>query len=219
MRSSRSGTSDVDREPYNLKQRISKTRLLMNPLEQHLTQYAAYHRDRRNIATHFAGIPMIVVAIMSFLARPAVSLSELPFLELSGGQLPGAAMLETAMGLAGHVISPALALCVAGSLYYLRLDLRFGLLMSILNVLALWLGAQIAALDWSQWLGWSLGIFIGGWALQALGHYWEGRKPAFMDDIRGLIIGPLFVVAEAGFALGFRRQVAMRIEASAGPTR
>jgi len=191
----------------------------MNPLEQHLTQYAAYHRDRRNIATHFAGIPMIVVAIMSFLARPAVPLSELPFLELSSGQLPGAAMFETAMGLAGNGISPALALCLVGSLYYLRLDLRFGVLMSILNVLALWLGAQIAALHWSHWLGWSLGIFIGGWALQALGHYWEGRKPAFMDDIRGLIIGPLFVVAEAGFALGFRRQVAMRIEESAGPTR
>ncbi len=219
MRSGRNRSSEVDREPYNPEQRISKTSPLMNPLEQHLTQYAAYHRDRRNIATHFAGIPMIVVAIMSFLARPAVPLAELPFLELSGGPLPGAAILETALGLSGPGITPALALCLAGSLYYLRLDLRFGLSMSILNVLALWLGLQIAALDWSHWLGWSLGIFIGGWALQALGHYWEGRKPAFMDDIRGLIIGPLFVVAEAGFALGFRRQVAMRIEASAGPTR
>ena len=27
-----------------------------------LTQYAAYHRDRRNIATHFVGVPMIVFA-------------------------------------------------------------------------------------------------------------------------------------------------------------
>ena len=166
----------------------------MNALEQHLAQYAAYHRDRRNIATHFVGIPMIVVAIMSFLARPALTLAELPWLELT--------------------ISPALVLYLAGSLYYLRLDLRFGLSMSILNGLALWLGLQIAALDWSHWFGWSLGIFIGGWALQALGHYWEGRKPAFMDDIRGLAIGPLFVVAEAGFALGFRREVAAQIEES-----
>ena len=163
----------------------------MNALEQHLTQYAAYHRDRRNIATHFIGIPMIVVAIMSFLARPVLTLAGLPFPGLS--------------------ISPALVLYLAGSLYYLRLDLRFGVSMSILNGLALWLGLQMAALDWSHWFGWSLGIFVGGWALQALGHYWEGRKPAFMDDIRGLAIGPLFVVAEAGFALGFRREVATRI--------
>ena len=166
----------------------------MGQLEQHLIQYAAYHRDRRNIATHFIGIPMIVVAIMSFLARPALPLTEVPFPGLS--------------------ISPALVLYLAGTLYYLWLDLRFGVSMSILNGLALWFGLQMAALDGSHWFGWSLGIFVGGWALQALGHYWEGRKPAFMDDIRGLAIGPLFVVAEAGFALGLRRQIAMRIEES-----
>jgi len=166
----------------------------MNPLEQHLIQYAAYHRDRRNIATHFIGIPMIVVAIMSFLARPALTVNELPWLELT--------------------ISPALVLYLLGGLYYLWLDLRFGLSMALLNALALWLGLQLAALDWSHWLGWSLGIFIGGWTLQALGHYWEGRKPAFMDDIRGLAIGPLFVVAEAGFALGFRREIERQIEES-----
>jgi uncharacterized membrane protein YGL010W len=163
-------------------------------LTDHLATYASYHRDRRNIATHFIGIPMIVVAIMSFLARPALTVNELPWLELT--------------------ISPALVLYLLGGLYYLWLDLRFGLSMALLNALALWLGLQIAALDWSHWLGWSLGIFIGGWTLQALGHYWEGRKPAFMDDIRGLAIGPLFVVAEAGFALGFRREVAAQIEES-----
>jgi len=163
-------------------------------IEQHLIQYAAYHRDRRNIATHFIGIPMIVVAIMSFLARPALAVADLPWLEFS--------------------ISPALMLYLLGSLYYLWLDIRFGLTMALLNALALWLGLQIAALDRSHWLGWSLGLFIGGWALQALGHYWEGRKPAFMDDIRGLAIGPLFVVAEAGFTLGLRREIERQIEAS-----
>ena len=32
----------------------------MRPIEQLLTQYAAYHRDRRNIATHLVGVPTIV---------------------------------------------------------------------------------------------------------------------------------------------------------------
>ena len=35
----------------------------MKTLTDHLAQYAAYHRDRRNIATHFIGIPLIVVAV------------------------------------------------------------------------------------------------------------------------------------------------------------
>ena len=35
-----------------------------------MVQYAAYHRDRRNIATHFVGIPLIVFAVGALLARP-----------------------------------------------------------------------------------------------------------------------------------------------------
>ena len=34
----------------------------MKTLTDHLTQYAAYHQDSRNVATHFVGIPMIVLA-------------------------------------------------------------------------------------------------------------------------------------------------------------
>ena len=45
----------------------------MKSLEENLTQYAAYHRDRRNIATHFFGIPLIVFAIVLALATASVS--------------------------------------------------------------------------------------------------------------------------------------------------
>ena len=38
-----------------------------------LAQYAAYHRDRRNIVSHFVGVPMIVFSIGVLLARPALS--------------------------------------------------------------------------------------------------------------------------------------------------
>jgi len=39
-----------------------------------LVQYAAYHRDRRNIASHLVGVPMIVFAVGVLLARPAIPL-------------------------------------------------------------------------------------------------------------------------------------------------
>lgn len=38
----------------------------MKTLTDHLTQYAAYHRDQRNILTHIIGIPLIVVAVASY---------------------------------------------------------------------------------------------------------------------------------------------------------
>ncbi|HEY2608686.1 MAG TPA: Mpo1-like protein, partial [Paraburkholderia sp.] len=49
----------------------------MSTLTQQLTQYAAYHRDRRNIATHFIGIPLIVLALAVLLSRPAFTLGAL----------------------------------------------------------------------------------------------------------------------------------------------
>ena len=43
----------------------------MRNLTEQLTQYAAYHRDTRNIGTHFIGIPLIVVALAVLLSRPS----------------------------------------------------------------------------------------------------------------------------------------------------
>jgi len=44
-----------------------------------------------------------------------------------------------------------------------------------------------------------------------VGHFYEKKKPAFMDDIMGLAIGPLFVLAEMVFMLGFRKDLEQRI--------
>ncbi|WP_233871575.1 hypothetical protein [Paraburkholderia adhaesiva] len=45
------------------------------------------------------------------------------------------------------------------------------------------------------------------------------RKPAFVDNVIGLVIGPLFVLAEALFGPGWRPALRAAIEAKAGPTR
>jgi uncharacterized membrane protein YGL010W len=57
----------------------------------------------------------------------------------------------------------------------------------------------------------SIGIFVVGWVFQFVGHFYEKKKPAFVDDLVGLVIGPLFVLAEAVFLLGFRKQLQQRI--------
>jgi uncharacterized membrane protein YGL010W len=55
---------------------------------------------------------------------------------------------------------------------------------------------------------------VVGWVLQFVGHIrYEHRKPAFVDDIVGLLIGPLFVLAEALFGFGMRRPLRDAIEA------
>ena len=45
---------------------------LFLPADDLMVQYARYHRDRRNIATHMIGVPMIVFGVGVLLARGQV---------------------------------------------------------------------------------------------------------------------------------------------------
>ena len=43
----------------------------------------------------------------------------------------------------------------------------------------------VAAGSLASWLGTGLGLFLVGWVIQFIGHAFEGRKPAFVDDLIG----------------------------------
>lgn len=36
---------------------------------------------------------------------------------------------------------------------------------------------------------WAIGLFLSGWALQFIGHAFEGRPPEFLKDWRFLFVG------------------------------
>ena len=135
---------------------------------------------------------MIVVAVAVLLSRPAWSMAGLSW-------------------------SPALLLALAASVFYLRLEVRLGVLMTVLMALSVWAGQVLAAQSTGLWLSSGLGLFVIGWVIQFIGHYYEGRKPAFVDDLSGLIVGPLFVVAELAFLLGLRHDLKQAIEQRSGP--
>jgi len=159
-----------------------------------MAQYAAYHRDRRNIATHFVGIPLIVFAVGALLARPTFAVGS-------------------------WALTPAAVAWGLTALWYLtRGSLVLGVATSIVNLLLIAAALPLGHLETTPWLAWSLGTFVIGWIIQFVGHYYEGRKPAFADDLRGLLIGPMFVVGEALFALGWGKKMLAEIEARAGPT-
>jgi len=165
----------------------------MRTLEEQITRYAAYHRDRRNIATHFIGIPMIVFSVVLALGTGTFS----------------AGSWTTSLAAAGTV---------AAALYYLRLDLTLGLAMVVYLALnCIGSDATIAAVGVRSALWLALAIFVAGWILQFWGHKFEGMKPAFLDDMAGLIIGPLFMMTEVFFALGLKPKLREYVEARVGP--
>lgn len=168
----------------------------MKSLLEHLSTYASYHRDRRNIATHFVGIPMILFSITAFLARPSFAIGE-----------------------TGFAIAPVHVVGLGAAVFYFLLDVRYGLVMAVFLALNVWGATALAAQSTAVWAGVAGAMFVVGWIFQLVGHVWEGKKPAFVDDLVGLLIGPLFVVAEAGFFVGIGRGVNEEIERAVGPTR
>jgi uncharacterized membrane protein YGL010W len=159
-----------------------------------LAQYAEYHRDRRNIATHFVGIPMIVFAVCVLLARPAFTLG-------------------------GFTLSPAWIVFALSALWWItRGQFVLGALLSLVTLGMLVVAQPLAAGSTALWLAWGAGGFVLGWVIQFIGHHYEGRKPAFVDDLVGLLVGPMFVLAEALFALGWGQALKREIERRAGPT-
>lgn len=160
----------------------------MKTLTENLSQYAAYHRNPKNIATHLVGIPMIVLAVVILLDRATFNLAGLP-------------------------VSLATIAVIAASIYYMKLDIKFGYAMGVFLLFCLWVAQQVTEQSTASWLTIGLGLFVVGWIIQFLGHYFEGRKPAFMDDIMGLMIGPLFVAAEIAFMFKWRLEIKQAIEA------
>jgi uncharacterized membrane protein YGL010W len=164
------------------------------PASTLLQQYAAYHRDRRNIVTHFVGVPMIVFGVGVLLARPG--------LVVGGWDLT----------LAGLVFA-------LSALWYLtRGALGLGVAVSAGVGLLVWLAHGVAGGSVAQWLAWGLGFFVVGWVIQFIGHYYEGKKPAFADDVVGLLVGPMFVVLELLAPLGLFKGLMQDIERHAGGT-
>jgi uncharacterized membrane protein YGL010W len=149
-----------------------------------LAGYAAVHRSGRNKATHFVGIPVIVFSLLLLLGLWRVEL-------------------------AGREVSVALLIGAVAVLGWMALDLGIGLIMAAIMAPAWYAAEALAgALGPSASLLAFAVLFVGGWALQFLGHHYEGKRPALVDNIFQGFVGPMFLVAEALVASGYRADLA-----------
>jgi uncharacterized membrane protein YGL010W len=152
-------------------------------LAEHLEAYAAYHRDPRNTITHFAGVPLVTFAIFLFLAW---------FRFRYAADLP---------------LTGATLFYLAVLIYYLRLDWSLALVQLPVSLVLLYLADRAALLPFAESLAIFLATFLGGWAIQLLGHFFEGKRPALVDNLAQIFNAPLFLTAEVLFLCGFCRDL------------
>jgi uncharacterized membrane protein YGL010W len=163
-------------------------------LEDQMSIYAAYHQDARNKATHFFGVPMIIVSLFIPLAWLKLQLG--PF-----------------------VFTGAILLAAVVLVYYVFLDAMLALasavFIALFLVAAAWIARQGAAVGWT-----AFGVlFVGGWIVQLVGHKFEGRKPALTDNLFQIFIAPIFLCAELFFALGYKPRLHAAVQERALRTR
>ena len=86
----------------------------------------------------------------------------------------------------------AVAVTLASLAYYVKLSKPFAVGMALMSGLMLLI---LAALPDQAILPLSIAIFVLAWVGQFIGHQIEGKKPSFLEDLRFLLIGPLFVLS------------------------
>jgi len=160
----------------------------MKTVEEQLSNYKSVHFNKRNIESHFVGIPLIVWAVTVLLSLNIFTI------ELVGKTI---------------TYTPAIVLLTITLLYYFKLHIKLALGMTLYLVLNLYLASLVSAMENALWI--AIAAFVIGWIIQFIGHIYEKAKPAFMDDIMGLIIGPLFLMAEVYFVLGLEKKLASDI--------
>ncbi|HEU4351591.1 MAG TPA: Mpo1-like protein [Burkholderiales bacterium] len=153
--------------------------VFMKNIEEQMSFYAAYHQDARNRATHFIGVPAIMLSLFIPLAWIRLEI---------GGVTLTAAMLFAAVVM----------------VYYFLLDVPLALGMLAVSAVLVFIGQKIADQGTLHGWLWFGVLFIGGWILQLVGHVFEGRKPALADNLFQIFVAPIFLAAEVFFALGYK---------------
>lgn len=154
----------------------------MKNIEEQLSSYKSVHFNKKNIQTHFVGVPIIVLSIVVLLSRFTWQIS---------------------VGDYGLTVTPAFIAAIVAITYYFTLHTRLAVAMGLYFVVTLYVAALLAPLSYSLEL--AIALFVIGWIIQFIGHYFEKAKPAFVDDLSQFLIGPLFLMAEVFFALGLEK--------------
>lgn len=146
---------------------------LMKSVQQLLDHYGESHQHVVNERLHWVCVPAIMLSLLGLIwSLPVPQI----FQEISPW------------------LNWATLFWVVVMLYYLYLSLPLALGMLLVSLAMLFLVQLLAGLAVPLWRI-SLGIFVVAWIGQFIGHHLEGKRPSFFEDVRYLLIGPLWLLS------------------------
>ena len=151
----------------------------MKSVVEQLSTYKSVHLNKKNVKTHFIGVPAIIWSLVVFL-----SLVQLPI----------------ELGDSVYSLTLAMIFFVGVLIYYFMLHIKLAIGLLIFMIPIFYTAHLVALLADAGWI--ATAVFIVAWIAQFVGHHYEKAKPAFVDDLNQLLIGPFFLMAEVFFMLG-----------------
>lgn len=148
-------------------------------VDVYFDKYSESHQNATNKIIHWICVPLIVFSLFGLIW--AIPFPYLDFLGRYNGYVNFASFLIAFAIYYYYKLSPVLS--------YLML------------LLMMFFSAGIVSLEkmhnnegWPQMWQVCLGIFVLSWIGQFIGHKIEGKKPSFFDDLRFLLIGPIWLL-------------------------
>ena len=149
------------------------------PVDRYFDQYSESHRNPANKLIHWICVPLIVFSLFGLVW--AIPFPHLGWLGKYNGFVNWASFL------------------LAFSVYfYYRLSPLLSYIMLLLSFIFCGAVVMLENLEknagWPPMWGVCLILFVLAWVGQFIGHKIEGKKPSFLDDVKFLLIGPIWLV-------------------------
>jgi uncharacterized membrane protein YGL010W len=141
-------------------------------------KYAESHQNHSNEVIHWICVPLIVFSLLGLVW--AIPFPHLEFIGRYNGYVNWASFLLAFSIYYYYRLSPVMS--------YLMLLLIFAM-----SILIVQLEKVEAAGGPALWLVCAV-IFVLAWIGQFIGHKIEGKKPSFLEDVKFLLIGPIWLL-------------------------
>jgi len=147
-------------------------------VDQLFDKYGESHQNPSNELIHWICVPLVVFSLLGLVW--SIPFPPMPFLGRYAAYINWASFLIAFSVYYYYTLSPVLS--------YLMLIFIF--IMS---------GAIVGLEQWQNtggpavWLVCTV-IFVLSWIGQFIGHKIEGKKPSFLDDVKFLLIGPIWLL-------------------------
>ncbi|MEJ5962669.1 DUF962 domain-containing protein [Pedobacter immunditicola] len=141
-------------------------------------KYAESHQDPTNKLIHWICVPLIVFSILGLVW--AIPFPHLEFLGKYNGFVNWASFLIAFSIYYYYRLSPVMSYFMLLSVFVMSFFIVQLEKVEASGGPALWVVCAV--------------IFVLAWIGQFIGHKIEGKKPSFLDDVKFLLIGPIWLI-------------------------